>query len=193
VTGNRLAGSVPVLLAVALALLVPVGCARVPGGTQPGAAAAKPPPGSSPAAGAAPGRPVAPALLPAGLLVSALGCPAGMGSTVSARVNLPGGLRADRPVAGTVVAAHCASAAGSPPSGLFLVSGSGHAARVVGTLVRPASDVLVTALRLEDGLVSASGLGYSSGDVPRCCPDRRLSMAWVVQGDRMVPVHPTAT
>ncbi|GJF27450.1 hypothetical protein KNE206_01500 [Kitasatospora sp. NE20-6] len=81
----------------------------------------------------------------------------------------------------TVVAAHCAADNGTPPDGVFvLTAGPDGRPEVAGTLLDPAADNLtVTALTVRsDGEIRARARGYSSPDVPRCCPDRSLAIAW---------------
>ncbi|MBC9725867.1 hypothetical protein [Streptomyces sp. TRM68367] len=73
----------------------------------------------------------------------------------------------------TVAAVHCDSPMGTPPDGVYVLTaaaGSGKP-RVVATLVAPKDQNTVSALTVRDGVVRATLLGYSSRDVPRCCPD----------------------
>lgn len=91
----------------------------------------------------------------------------------------------NRPEAVAVV--HCAAGSGTPPSGVYvLTQGSGAAPRVVATLVDPARKVTVTDFAVRDGLVSATLLGYSSADVPRCCPDEQESATWQWKGNAFI-------
>ncbi|WP_149180537.1 hypothetical protein [Streptomyces sp. TRM49041] len=81
----------------------------------------------------------------------------------------------------TVAAAHCEAGSGTPPHGLYVLTrgrGGGTGARVVATLVYPADSVGVGHLAVRDGVVTATLLGYSSPDVPRCCPDERETANW---------------
>lgn len=84
----------------------------------------------------------------------------------------------------TVAMVRCHSATGTPPSGIFVLA---HAAengappRVVETLLSPgegmnAQDFTVGARGART--VTATLLGYSSADVPRCCPDRQRKVKW---------------
>ena len=117
----------------------------------------------------------------------------GLDHTVARQV--PGDLDGDgRPE--TVAVVHCAAGSGTPPSGVYvLTQGNGAAPRVVATLVDPAQQLSVTDLAVRDGVVSATLLGYSSDDVPRCCPDQREQVTWRWQGGAFVratdtdPVH----
>ncbi|WP_031090925.1 hypothetical protein, partial [Streptomyces sp. NRRL WC-3549] len=106
------------------------------------------------------------------------------GQTVADRA--PGDLDGDgRPE--TVVAVHCTAGSGTPPGGVYvLTQASGAAPRVVATLVDPAQNLTVTGLAVQDGTVSATLLGYSSPEVPRCCPDERESAAWKWKGNAFV-------
>ncbi|MCX5396037.1 hypothetical protein [Streptomyces sp. NBC_00102] len=79
----------------------------------------------------------------------------------------------------TVVAVHCAAGSGTPPDGLYVLThGSGAAPRVVATLVDPAQRMTVGELAVENAVVSATTLGYSSDAVPQCCPDQREETTW---------------
>ncbi|MEU0663286.1 hypothetical protein ABZ508_22380 [Streptomyces lavendulocolor] len=91
----------------------------------------------------------------------------------------------------TVVAAHCRAGSGTPPSGVYVLargSGNGAAAapRVVATLVDPAERRSVGGLAVRDGAVTATLFGYSSPDVPSCCPDQRETVKWRWEGDKFV-------
>ncbi|MET7858676.1 hypothetical protein ABZS81_15950 [Streptomyces sp. NPDC005318] len=79
----------------------------------------------------------------------------------------------------TVAVVHCDAGSGTPPSGVYvLTQGSGAAPRVVATLVDPARRMSVDDLTVRDGIISATLLGYSSADVPRCCPDQQEKVTW---------------
>ncbi|MFE7431308.1 MULTISPECIES: hypothetical protein [unclassified Streptomyces] len=93
----------------------------------------------------------------------------------------------------TVAVVRCAAGSGTPPSGVYvLTQASGAAPRVVATLVDPAQQMSVGALAVRDGVVSATLLGYSSEDVPRCCPDQREAVTWRWQGGAFVRTAGTA-
>ncbi|OEJ27713.1 hypothetical protein AR457_27855 [Streptomyces agglomeratus] len=81
----------------------------------------------------------------------------------------------------TVAVVRCVSGIGTPPSGVFVLTGP---SRVVATLVDPADGVGVTDLAVRAGTVSATLLGYSSPEVPRCCPDRRERVKWQWKGGK---------
>ncbi|WP_328656650.1 hypothetical protein [Streptomyces sp. NBC_00334] len=73
----------------------------------------------------------------------------------------------------TVASVHCDAPMGTPPDGLYVVTRDteGGEPRVVATLVDPKDRRTVTELSVRDGAVRATVLGYSSTDVPSCCPD----------------------
>ncbi|MFF2962854.1 hypothetical protein ACFVT1_28870 [Streptomyces sp. NPDC057963] len=109
---------------------------------------------------------------------------AGAGSIVAQQA--PGDLDGDgRPE--TVAAVHCDAGSGTPPSGVYVLTrGSGAAPRIVATLVDPAQKMNVGDLAVRDGVVSATLLGYSSADVPRCCPDQQEKVTWRWKGGAFV-------
>ncbi|MFJ8751169.1 hypothetical protein ACIREO_17810 [Streptomyces sp. NPDC102441] len=87
----------------------------------------------------------------------------------------------------TVAVVRCAAGSGTPPSGIYVVTQlSGAAPRVVATLVDPAQKLNVTDFTVRDGQVSATLLGYSSADVPRCCPDELESASWQWKGNAFI-------
>ncbi|MFD6281861.1 hypothetical protein ACFWFI_40840 [Streptomyces sp. NPDC060209] len=87
----------------------------------------------------------------------------------------------------TVAVVRCAAGSGTPPSGVYVVTQrNGAAPRVVATLVDPAQKLGVTDFTVRDGRVSATLLGYSSADVPRCCPDELESASWQWKGNAFI-------
>ncbi|MFJ8860636.1 hypothetical protein ACIRD8_19670 [Streptomyces sp. NPDC102451] len=87
----------------------------------------------------------------------------------------------------TVAVVRCAAGSGTPPSGIYVVTRpSGAAPRVVATLVDPAQKLNVTDFTVRDGRVSATLLGYSSTDVPRCCPDELENASWQWKGNAFI-------
>jgi hypothetical protein len=86
--------------------------------------------------------------------------------------------------ASTVVTAHCDTPAGTPPDGVYILqNGAGGAPRVAFTLVSPKDDLTVLSVALRsDGTLQATASGYSSADVPRCCPDLHENLVWTPQG-----------
>ncbi|GGW10853.1 hypothetical protein ACH4MO_25265 [Streptomyces globisporus] len=108
----------------------------------------------------------------------------GAGTTVAKKA--PGDLDGDgRPE--TVAVVHCAAGSGTPPGGIYvLTQASGAAPRVVATLVDPADKKTVGDFAVRDGVVSATLLGYSSLEVPRCCPDQEEQASWRWKGQAFV-------
>ncbi|MFI5525119.1 hypothetical protein [Streptomyces platensis] len=89
----------------------------------------------------------------------------------------------------TVAVVRCHSGTGSPPSGVYVLAqpaGRRAAPRIVATLLAPAQQRSVQTLDLKDGGISAAVLGYSTRDVPRCCPDVRKSVKWQWKGGKFV-------
>lgn len=80
----------------------------------------------------------------------------------------------------TVVVVHCDAPMGTPPDGVYVLTQAAGSAqpRVVATLVDPKDRITVTDFALSDGAVLATLLGYSSSDVPSCCPDVKKSAKW---------------
>jgi hypothetical protein len=56
----------------------------------------------------------------------------------------------------------------------------------VETLLPPDQGMSANRFRVRAGQVSATLLGYSSDDVPRCCPDLRRKVTWNWDGTRFV-------
>lgn len=83
-----------------------------------------------------------------------------------------------RPPSEAVVAVRCDAGAGSPPSGLYVYAGRLGDVRLLGTLLRPEDDVLLTSVSVRGEVVTATGTTYSSDQVPRCCPDERFAGSW---------------
>lgn len=80
----------------------------------------------------------------------------------------------------TVAVVHCDAPMGTPPDGLYVLTRSADDAtpRVVATLVDPGDRTNVDDFSVDGGDVNATLLGYSSADVPSCCPDVRESVKW---------------
>ncbi|MGW1392906.1 hypothetical protein ACWD6Q_14635 [Streptomyces nigra] len=80
----------------------------------------------------------------------------------------------------TVAVVHCDSPMGTPPDGVYvLTNATGKTApRIVATLIDPKDSVTVRDIAIRDGAVTAHLFGYSSPDVPRCCPDVNDSAKW---------------
>lgn len=84
----------------------------------------------------------------------------------------------------TVADVRCHATAGTPPNGLFVLadpprsSGANARPHIVATMVPAKERMTVRDLKVADRGVSATLLGYSSADVPRCCPDRQRKVKW---------------
>ncbi len=80
----------------------------------------------------------------------------------------------------TVAVVRCDAPMGTPPDGVYVVTRAapGAGTRVVATLVDPEDRTNVDDFAVGDGEVRAVLLGYSSADVPSCCPDVRESVKW---------------
>jgi hypothetical protein len=80
----------------------------------------------------------------------------------------------------TVAVVRCAAGSGTPPSGVYVLTGAGPAApRIVATLVDPADATSVGAgFAIQGRSVLATLLSYSGSDVPRCCPDKERRVSW---------------
>jgi hypothetical protein len=80
----------------------------------------------------------------------------------------------------TVAVVHCDSPMGTPPDGVYVLTrrGDGGEPRLVATLLDPKDGATVSDFAVRDGAVTATLLGYSSSDVPRCCPDVRSDVKW---------------
>ncbi|MBB0231024.1 hypothetical protein [Streptomyces calidiresistens] len=100
--------------------------------------------------------------------------PHGVAITHRAAVDLDGDGRPE-----TVAAIRCDAAGGTPPGGVYLLTGgAGGEPRVAATLVDPADGMIVDEVIVDgDGLVVRL-LGYSGPDVPRSEPDLYGEAAW---------------
>jgi hypothetical protein len=92
----------------------------------------------------------------------------------------------------TVAVVHCDSPMGTPPDGVYVLTrgGDGGEPRVVATLLDPKDGTTVSDFAVRDGAVTASLLGYSSSDVPRCCPDVHSDAKWRWQNGAFVHSAP---
>ncbi|GAB2794237.1 hypothetical protein [Streptomyces daliensis] len=91
----------------------------------------------------------------------------------------------------TVAVVRCQSGTGTPPSGVFVLAPAkepGERPQVVATLVRTEEKMNVTDFTVRGRTVSATLLGYSSADVPRCCPDRQRKVKWEWKAGKFVLV-----
>ncbi|MFW6695437.1 hypothetical protein [Streptomyces sp. MAR4 CNX-425] len=80
----------------------------------------------------------------------------------------------------TVAVVRCRSAAGTPPSGMYVLSSTkpGVSPHVTATLVDPAEGMSVGEFAVRENEISATLLGYSSPDVPRSKPDKQRKVTW---------------
>ncbi|MEV7613043.1 hypothetical protein [Streptomyces sp. NPDC089799] len=141
---------------------------------------------SAPAGPAAPGTPrTAPrvAAPDAALAQYPLDCRGGPHQvTATAHGDLDGDGRPE-----TVAAVRCDAGLGTPPNALYVLTqdtAAGTPPRVVATLLPAAQRKNVTELAVSDGKITATLLGYSGPDVPRCCPDTRQHAKWAWTGGK---------
>ncbi|MHB9862906.1 hypothetical protein [Streptomyces sp. YIM S03343] len=79
----------------------------------------------------------------------------------------------------TAAVVHCDSAMGTPPDALYVLTRTtAGATRVVATLVDPKDRITVTDFAVRSGAVTATLLGYSTSNVPSCCPDLKTPAKW---------------
>ncbi|QNP73673.1 hypothetical protein IAG44_32260 [Streptomyces roseirectus] len=95
----------------------------------------------------------------------------------------------------TVAVVHCDAPMGTPPDSVYVITrgAKDDAPRVVATLVGPKDGNTVTSVAVTDGAVRASLLGYSTSDVPRCCPDVKSEAQWRWKDHRFVRSTPAGT
>ena len=79
----------------------------------------------------------------------------------------------------TVAVVHCDSAMGTPPDAVYVLTRTAaRTTRVVATLVEPKDRLTVTDFAVRSGAVTATLLGYSTSNVPSCCPDVKTPAKW---------------
>ncbi|MGW6461522.1 hypothetical protein ACWF94_37280 [Streptomyces sp. NPDC055078] len=87
----------------------------------------------------------------------------------------------------TIAAARCDAGSGSPPHGIYVLTTAEEGGpRLVATLLEPAQRRTAEALAIRDGAITATLLGYSSPEVPNCCPDQRDNVQWRWQGGKFI-------
>ncbi|MET7848114.1 hypothetical protein AB0D78_19145 [Streptomyces avermitilis] len=93
----------------------------------------------------------------------------------------------------TVAVVRCDASMGTPPDGVYVLTRAADAKkpRVVATLVDPKDRLTVTDFAVRDGAVTATFLGYSSSDVPSCCPDVKDHAKWQWKGGAFVRSTPS--
>ncbi len=94
----------------------------------------------------------------------------------------------------TVAVVRCDAGSGTPPSGVYVLTRPKGApkARVVATLVDPKDRLSVKDLALRDATITATLLGYSSPDIPSCCPDVNESAKWQWKNGAFIRSTPPA-
>jgi hypothetical protein len=94
----------------------------------------------------------------------------------------------------TVAVVRCEAGSGTPPSGVYVLTGTGGASkpRVVATLVDPKDRLSVGDFAVRDATVTATLFGYSSPDVPSCCPDVNEDAKWQWKNGAFIRSTPPA-
>ncbi|MGW1795926.1 hypothetical protein ACWCQN_07975 [Streptomyces sp. NPDC001984] len=94
----------------------------------------------------------------------------------------------------TVAVVHCDAPMGTPPDAVYVLTQAAEATRprVVATLVDPKDRLTVTDFAVRAGTVTATLLGYSTSDVPSCCPDVKAAAKWQWNGHAFVRSTPAA-
>ncbi|MFE0173027.1 hypothetical protein ACFWZ2_11965 [Streptomyces sp. NPDC059002] len=91
----------------------------------------------------------------------------------------------------SVAVVHCQAGSGTPPDGVYVITRpEAGKPRVVATLVDPKDRLNVSDFAVRDGAITATLLGYSSPDVPRCCPDREDEAQWRWQDGTFARTNP---
>lgn len=95
----------------------------------------------------------------------------------------------------TVVVVHCDAPMGTPPDGVYVITRAKSTGepRVVATLLSPKTRNTVTDFTVSDGAVLATLLGYSTSDVPSCCPDVTDKVEWQWKDGAFVRSTPAGT
>ena len=80
----------------------------------------------------------------------------------------------------TVAVVRCPAGMGTPPSGIYVLAPQEDEKRprIVETLVNPSEGMNVQNFKVSARTISATLLGYSSPEVPRCCPDKQRKVKW---------------
>ncbi|MEU7056452.1 hypothetical protein [Streptomyces sp. NPDC046197] len=93
----------------------------------------------------------------------------------------------------TVAVVHCDGSMGTPPDAVYVLTRAQGAdrPRVVATLLDPRDRHTVTDFAVRAGAVTATLLGYSSPDVPNCCPDIKDSVKWQWENGAFVRSTPS--
>jgi hypothetical protein len=93
----------------------------------------------------------------------------------------------------TVAVVHCDAGSGTPPNGVYVLTQAEGAAkpRVVATLIDPKDRLSVKDFTLRDAAVTAAVFGYSTPDVPSCCPDVNERAKWQWENGTFVRSTPS--
>lgn len=81
----------------------------------------------------------------------------------------------------TVAAVRCEAGSGTPPHAIYVLTQDTNQStgpRVVATLLDTPQRQTATELTVRDRIVTASLLGYSAPEIPRCCPDKKQLAKW---------------
>lgn len=81
----------------------------------------------------------------------------------------------------TVAVVRCGTGTGTPPSGIFVLARpevSGGRPLIAEMLLDPAEQLSIADFTVRDGMIAVKLLGYSSDEVPRCCPDQERKVTW---------------
>jgi hypothetical protein len=87
------------------------------------------------------------------------------------------------------VVVRCDAAGGTPPSGVYVLGQPqtpGGRPRITAMLVDPGQKMSVKDFAVTRGTISATLLGFSSLNVPRCCPDLQRKVKWRWRGGKFV-------
>ncbi|MFF4751287.1 hypothetical protein ACWD5R_14075 [Streptomyces sp. NPDC002514] len=95
----------------------------------------------------------------------------------------------------TVAVVHCDAPMGTPPDGVYVLTQGekDKHPRVVATLVDPKDRITVTDFAVRFGAVTATLLGYSTSDVPSCCPDVKTPAKWQWNGSAFIRSTPAGS
>lgn len=94
-------------------------------------------------------------------------------------------------VSETVAVVRCKAEGGTPPSAVYVLTPAakkGGRPEIAATLVEQKERMTVRGLKVSGGTVAATLFGYSSPDVPRCCPDKQRKVKWEWQDGKFVLV-----
>ena len=95
----------------------------------------------------------------------------------------------------TIAVVHCDTAMGTPPDGVYVLTQTADSPkpRIVATLVDPKDRLTVTDFAVHDTAITATLLGYSTPDIPSCCPDVKTPAKWQWQEGVFIRSTPSGT